>query len=354
MGHKKMHIMRYFILVFLIFCFAALGIGFFLKYSKSEKTLKITYNETTDVSYDVYLKENSFFDTPFLSKDYLSQNDRYIITQLIDYIDMKFNYNISFDSEVSGDYYYYLKAVVEANKTNEETGNYWEKEYVLFEGDKTHFSNEKYYSISPNVKINYQEYNDRIYEIMKDSNLNMDGNLTIYLVNETTIDSREFTEKKVINSEAKVVMPLTKSSIQLDIDTDAASKTDTLVETFKVKSSKYTVCVICLVICGLGILGLIRFIIHYIKVDRKKYQFELKLKKILNTYDSIIVNVNALPDLNEFKVINVESFEELVDAHGEVRMPINYFKRDDDRHIFILINNDVLWLYALDRKNKKK
>ena len=350
MEHNKKNITRYFILVFLIFCFASLGLGFFSKYSKSEKVISLTYKETTDINYNVYLKENNFFDVPFLSKDYLSVNDRYIITQLIDYIDMTFNYNMSFDKDTSGNYYYYLKAVVEANKPNEESGSYWEKEYILYEGEKTSFSNVRNYSFAPNIKIDYNEYSNKIVEIMKNSNLTMDGKVTIYLVNQTTIDSDIFDEDNVISSEAKVSMPLVKSSMQLNLDSSNASKNDTISKTFKVKSSKYTICVICLVFCGLSILALIRLIIHYIKSDRKRYKFEIKLKKILNTYDSIIVNVNILPNLNEFKVINVESFEELVDAHGEVRMPINYYKKDDDRHVFILINNDVLWFYSLNRK----
>jgi hypothetical protein len=79
------------------------------------------------------------------------------------------------------------------------------------------------------------------------------------------------------------------------------------------------------------------------KNDNKYYT---ELKKILSTYDGIIVNVSSLPDLDKFNVIKVRSFEELLDAHSEVRLPINYYPQKH-KATFILVNDTMLWMYTL-------
>ena len=84
----------------------------------------------------------------------------------------------------------------------------------------------------------------------------------------------------------------------------------------------------------------------------KNYEYELKLKKILTTYDSIIVNIKILPDIRKYNVINVESFEELIDAHSEVRMPINYYHTNKTA-VFLLFNEATVWRYTVKKNDKK-
>ena len=75
------------------------------------------------------------------------------------------------------------------------------------------------------------------------------------------------------------------------------------------------------------------------------------MSKILTAYDGIIVNASTLPDLNKFNVIKVRSFDELLDAHSEVRLPINYY-RQTNKSIFILVNDTMLWMYTLENKKR--
>ncbi len=74
------------------------------------------------------------------------------------------------------------------------------------------------------------------------------------------------------------------------------------------------------------------------------------LKKILSTYDGIIVNVATLPKSRGYNIVKVKSFDELLDAHSEVRLPINYY-RQKGKSTFILVNDTMLWMYVL--RNEK-
>ena len=82
-------------------------------------------------------------------------------------------------------------------------------------------------------------------------------------------------------------------------------------------------------------------------------RYENELKKILNTYDGIIVNIKKIPDLTDYSIINVSSFNELLDAHSEVRMPINFFK-GEYKSYFILLSEKNAWQYTMSRKKMER
>ena len=80
--------------------------------------------------------------------------------------------------------------------------------------------------------------------------------------------------------------------------------------------------------------------------------------RILNTYDGIIVNVKELPKTSDMKVITVSEFEELIDAHSEVRKPINFVELEKGKKSkFVLTSENMVWEYTLmseDAKEDKK
>ena len=77
--------------------------------------------------------------------------------------------------------------------------------------------------------------------------------------------------------------------------------------------------------------------------------FENTINKYLDTYDSIIVNIDKFPTLSNYNVIEVSSFEELLDAHSEVRMPINFYKYNSKTCYFILMNDKTVWKYTMKK-----
>ena len=73
----------------------------------------------------------------------------------------------------------------------------------------------------------------------------------------------------------------------------------------------------------------------------------------MTTYDSIIVNVKDKPNIEDYNVIEVESFEELIDAHSELRMPINFYE-EENKSIFILLNENTAWTYTLEKQKRRR
>lgn len=85
----------------------------------------------------------------------------------------------------------------------------------------------------------------------------------------------------------------------------------------------------------------------YLREDPDEYSSFVKNKKrILRTYDSIIVEVEDIPNIAGKNIIKVKSIEDLVDAQLELREPI-YYKNDNDSCFFMLLHYNEACVYIL-------
>ena len=142
-------------------------------------------------------------------------------------------------------------------------------------------------------------------------------------------------------------MPLSEMTIEAKVDLKADSNVKTVKK--KVEVNKSPVHIVLIVIYSIFAIICGGFLIYFTKLKKEVYKYEITLKKILNTYDSIIVNVNTLPDIDQYHVIEVSSFEELLDAHSEVRMPINYYD-EKNKCCFMLLNDKTCWVYRMKKR----
>lgn len=85
----------------------------------------------------------------------------------------------------------------------------------------------------------------------------------------------------------------------------------------------------------------------YLKEEPDQYTAYIKSKnKILKTYDSIIVEVENIPNIAGKNIIKVKSIEDLVDAQLELREPI-YYKNDNDSCFFLLLHYNEACIFIL-------
>lgn len=85
----------------------------------------------------------------------------------------------------------------------------------------------------------------------------------------------------------------------------------------------------------------------YLKEEPDEYSAFIKNKKrILKTYDSVIVEVENIPNVAGKNLIKVKSIEDLVDAQLELREPI-YYKNDNDSCFFLLLHYNEACVYIL-------
>ena len=145
-----------------------------------------------------------------------------------------------------------------------------------------------------------------------------------------------------------VSIPLTKAAIEVPIEITSSSGVGDLVSK-KANNNNivYTACkALALSLFILSSIIFVKVIVEMIKEKEKDGKYKNELRKILKNYDSIIVNTKNVLNISELNIIDVDSFNELIDAHNEVRQPIN-FTEDNFGATFILINDKTVWRYVL-------
>ena len=339
-NYKLNQIFRFLFPFFFISGIVLIILGF-----NDKETINLNYEEANEIHYNVYLKDNVFFDTPYL------EEDRTYIANLIDYIDINFHYSAEYNRPLTGNVNYKYVAIIRANK-KEGNGYYWEKKYDLTKSKKLDIKNNVNVSIDDNIKVNYNTYNEILGNFKKEYGISTDGELKIAMEIDNEATFAKIEEPVRINSEMSLSIPLLEQSLEVSINKDASSENNIL--SIKEKSDRpayliFKITGIILVI--IGIIGLIDTIKN-LKFFKRYNMYEITLDKITKNYDSIIATVNNLPDVEGLKIIEVSTFEELIDVYNEVRMPINYYQNEEKTEcIFIIINDGIAWVYSIRKSD---
>lgn len=346
----KLNNLTYLIMFFSIFILAFLSYILISEGRNNEKTTSVTYNTDSNINYKVYLKKNNFFTEP-----YLDMNKTYIAS-LIDHVDVLFNYNLKYSEIVSGKYEYYIKSTILANKEGSDETNYWSKSYNLTEPEIIEFNEQDNFNITTNVKIDYQKYSNLLKKFRKEYGLSIDGILKIELIINSVSNYAGMKKNIELNSTAEMNIPLTEQAIEFSIEHNEINDSGKVEETIKIKEIKYIILqIIGYLLWTIGLIFSLIIIYNAYLEFKNRSEYSKKLKKIFSTYDSIIVTTQSMPSLDKMKIINVNSFQELIDAHSEVRMPINYIEKEKGlRSDFLLISNNMVWLYILKHENYEK
>lgn len=317
----------------------------------------LTYNEKRNIDYNVYLKENNYFTQKVISKDELKNDDAKIITSLIDYIDIFYDYSFSSSKPINGEYSYKIIGTLKAHYKVDAytTKQVWNKDYVLAEGKIVKINKQGNFVINENIKINYDEYNKIIDSFKKDYMLAVDSNFDIAMIVELNGNVVDIEEKFKINNDINISIPLSEQTIEINTNYEEVNN-DQIINVKKLKKIKNIYFLL------LGIFSLIVsiaiLVIQILKViqDEKKQSVYLReLRKLLHDYGDIIIEVKKAPKITKENSIEVMNFSELVNAQMELRTPIVFSEVIKNKlGLFVLFNNEHAYYYTLKSTERKK
>ena len=329
-------------LIITLIILAVLACTFFYLGFKKSSSVKYSYKEDNSVDYKVYLKANSFFETPYLEK-----NKTYI-TSLIDYIDTDFKYSITFNKEVSGKIKYQLMAEIKADKNNNDVGNYWTKTYSLTEEKTEDIKHIKTYNANIEQKIDYNSYNELMTSFIKEYGLQAEATLKIYLKVNGHAKVEGKNEEMSIDSKINLTVPLSKLAIEGKIETQNNNNEKEIVRNYV---SNEPINKFYKVLFVIVILMLTHTLLQYVVflVNKNKHlNYRDTIKKINNDYDDIITKVKNI-NTEKFSVIDVESFEDLISIYNSVREPIN-FLYGNDRSKYFIIKGKACYMFTVNKE----
>lgn len=323
----------------LVCSFILLCISIYLFLLFSNRDNSVSFFSSSNVRDIVHLKENNYFSTPTLE-----DKGKYI-SSLIDRMELDFYYEFKAKDQINYIYSYYIEANT-IIKDAKDGMIIWNEKETLVSSLKSEMIDT--FSISERVVFDFQKYNDKVFNFIKDYVVIGEGELQIALY----VKLLDTSTSDVILSE---IVPVT---ISLNNQTTNVKKqnisntSSILLYSSSISIDKVVFLVMAIISILISIFLIIKGISLFKSIFLKRSLYQKHLDNILKTYDSIIVEVNELPDYHHLHQIIVSSFEELLDAQEELRAPIIYREIViDKRGIFIIIKNDDVWIYQLDAKN---
>lgn len=316
----------------------------------SDKESVVNYNETGDIDYKVYLKDNSFYSDKYLGKD------MQYVASLIDRININYKFDMKTDNNLNFNYKYNIKADLLITDPNDNNKILYKKSNVLV-SDKKNKGTLSNFMVNDSVNIKYDEYNSYVNAFKKTYALSVKSKLIVTM--EVTTEAKSKVLKEDFNKVNKLslAIPLSEQTVDIGIDTSSINNAGTLDKNYISQIKKPVVLVLGLIV-GILSLALLYISLYTLFSGRSKIDvYKSTIGKILKEYDRAIVTSKSIDSIREeeHNVIKVESIDELLDAHDTTGQPILYSELvPNDVSCFMILDDKLLYKLIIRRKQLEK
>lgn len=300
---------------------------------------KLGYQEKSNLDYRVYLKENDYFEEKYLGKG------KQYIAGLIDYIVTDFHYEFDVDEKINYTYTYNITGDLVAHEKDDESKVLYEKSFLLLKDQSFYNKDSSQLKINESVHINYQEYNQIINSFKKDYALTLNSYLLLKLNITINGNYEGIAAPITITQSIDFKIPVSEQTVNVSMNYKDLNNQEVIEQKTQFGIGNKFLFFMFILFIGVDI-GLIVYLILVIK--KGKTQYEKKLDKIKKEYDRAIVEIEALPNFEGVKVIQVHSFEELLDARENLEKPILHKReKDKEESRFLIVDRNIIYLYLL-------
>ena len=322
----------YYIGIFLIIFFSITIYTSYLKLNKNIVDSSISYSSSDNSNYEVIYSGSG-----------KTNNDTFI-RKYVDTINFNFNYLLNFSSIVSGYEEVVAKASVVVMDPNEDSIIYRSNPDYLLK-DSFDYKDTGLFRSNKIITIPYKKYLDIYNNFKDDTSIISNSYISVEFISSSIVSPNNMNSIN-INDTISYKIPLSSPTFSIEKVSNLSDKVvnkykdnDINFYSFLIRFSYFII-----------FISLTVMFFKYFFDNKRKDKYDSKLKKILKSYNSIIVNVSNIPNINKKDVIMVETFYELLNAQMELRVPINFIK-EKNKSKFVIIGNNVLWMYILRRDN---
>ena len=307
-------------------------------YCVLNKEHSISYKEKTKVNYGVNLIENEFYENNYIDEGID------IISGLINNINVEFSYNLDIAEELEYKYSYKIIAETQVKEKSKTNSIYETKEEILNKAEQE--GKAKKLVISEKINLNYNKYNDQINKLItayKLSNTTSELHLTLHL---NVINKRTGEQINKENNEMSLVVPLTTKTVEITVN-ENDSQGQIIIQEAQYQNTKY-ILIIAVLMLIMGLITLGRLVKYISDTRSAEKMYEDELKKILFDYKSYVQKINNELDYNDYKIIKIDTFNELLEMREEIQASILMYTEENIRRTtFMMINGNLLFEYIL-------
>ena len=304
----------------------------------------IEYNESGSIDYDVYLKDNEFYDSPHQEK-----NQSYVAS-LIDKIITNFNYEIDMDAEDVN--YRYSYTITSRLEIVDNTSNIpiYNPEYTLIDVRNKLQNTSKRLTINEIVILNYDQYNELASRFLQTYDLNdTTSNIVVTLNVDVLSDCNAFSGSSVDTYSSELRIPLTTKTVNVKMTSSVPAAESKMIACSRGAGSEVfkTTAIVLGVVDALLISLLTAFIYLTRTAD---ITYTARVKKILSQYKSYIQKIKNLFETQGYQVVLVDSFDELLEIKDTIQAPILMYENEDKTCTKFMIPTDSKLLYLFEIK----
>ena len=308
------------------------------------KDYYIKYRENGSIDYDVFLKENEFYES-----NYLDGNQSYVAS-LIDKIITNFYYEIDMDADdVNYRYSYTVKSRLEIIDNSSGVAIY-DPEYELVSAQNRLQNSSNRLTVNEIVVLNYDEYNDLANRFLETYSLtNTTSNIVVTLNVDVLSDCNAFSGSSVDSYSSELRIPLTTKTVNIKMTSSIPAEEAKMIACTRGAGSEVfkTTAIVLGVVDAMLILLLVAFI-YLTRTDDITYT--ARVKKILSQYKSYIQKIKNIFDSRGYQIITVDTFDELLEIRDTIQAPILMYENEDKTCAKFMIPTDSKLLYLYEIK----
>lgn len=344
---RKNKIIKFIIMIVIIILFS---FTFLFLYLNNSKDYYVSYQEKSDLTYKVFLKENDFF-----KEKYLTENNQYIAS-LIDYIKAEFNYELNVeDLDIDYKYQYSIEGII--NVLDKDTKNvlYTDKIDLVEEKTLSSYQQSKV-NIKENVLIDYNYYNDMIKKFITTYDLNGSISTLEVKMYVKVLGNCDKTENANTNNVISLTIPLTTKTVAIDMDYNVLTSDVENVMICSDGNNNILYLIISIVLFIIDIVFIIMLFIYINNTRTAESIYHRELRKILNNYKSYIQKVNNEIDLKDYKIMKIDSFTDMLEIRDTIEEPILMTENKNKNSAYFVIpsKTNILYTYSINVKDIEK
>lgn len=354
-SEKKLRLRRYHLgiktrLTFFIIpliIFLMLSAYFYIKAKNYYEVYQLSYTETSDLDYKVCYVPNAQFQE-------CQPKDKAYISNLIDNINVSLKYNFNVSDLMIMKYKYDIKTVIVAHEKGSSKNIYGPEEEILMEevaGEKE----TSLFMVNAPVKIEYRKYNEFINNLRREHMLLLESSLKLTLHIELEAQNKNIDEPIIKKRDITLKIPLAESTTDLTASYNSINEPTKVLKTSVINSRMLTLYyIICGVSLVFALILMLRIVLFLRKIGVNGSNYSRLLKKIMKEYNHIIVETKKLPNLEEFKIYELNSFDELLDVRETILKPIVWTKINSTKYWFMISNGEEMYRYILKEVDLNK
>lgn len=325
---------------------ASISIVLLFSYRNVKQAYYVNYSESGMIDYRVSLRENDFYD-----EEYLGKNQDYgYVSNLINKVEAAFNYVLDIDStSVTYDVSYKAVAKLQVKDTSTDKVIY-KPIYELVSHSEEVTDSDKL-NITANVTLDYHQYNSEALHFIETLGLNATEALVLLEVEFNVTSSSADFDNFVKNHTMSISIPLDEVVVKFT-EYQSVNTEDKVIECDK-NTTENLLLVLSIITLALTAIGVAVLVIFVVLTRNTFINYSIKVKRILNSYRSFIQKITNEFDTTGYKVLFIESMNELLEIRDTLQSPILMSENEDKTKTQFIIptNNDIVYIYEVKIDN---